>query len=525
MKNKDIIAIVRALIDRNTQPMAAYTAIIGLEVHVQLKTKSKMFSTSDNSGDTKPPNTTINLFDLAHPGTLPVVNKQAVDWGVMTAMALNCEIPTVSKFDRKHYFYPDLPKGYQISQFDKPVGSNGKITVTLEDGTEKEIRINRLHLEEDAAKLTHSDKGSFVDFNRAGTPLMEIVTEPDIRSAEEAKAYMQELRAIVRYLGVSEADMEKGNMRCDVNISLQPEGDSTLYTKTEIKNVNSFRAVERTINYEIERQTELWDEGNPPSELTTRGWNDTEQRTEEQRIKEDAADYRYFPDPDIPPLRFGYQISEEEKAKGIIDIQLLEARIPELPARKRLRFKDEYGIEGPDIHMVIYDADLAGYFENVISELQDWAHNSPDVDWDKEKTKLIKSASGWLTSKYLKLLTDEEKDITQGNINAENFAELIIMQHKGDIGSSIGQKVLKLMQETGGDPSNIVDDNGWGQISDTGALEEAIKQVIAEHEGPVADYKAGKENAIQFLLGQVMKATQGKANPATTIELLKKHLS
>lgn len=507
--------------------MASYTPIIGLEVHVQLKTKSKMFSPADNSGDSKPPNTTVNLIDLAHPGTLPVANKQAVDWGVMTAIALNCDIPKVSKFDRKHYFYPDLPKGYQISQFDQPVGSNGRIKITLEDGSETEIRINRLHLEEDAAKLTHSDKGSFVDFNRAGTPLMEIVTEPDIRSAEEAKAYLQELRAIVRYLGVSEADMEKGHMRCDVNISLRPDSDddTRFYTKTEIKNVNSFRAVERSIKYEIERQTELWEEGNPPNVLTTRGWNDTLQTTEEQRTKEDAADYRYFPDPDIPPLRFGYDITDEEKEAGVIDIRHLEARIPELPAKKRIRFKDEYGIEGADIHMIIYDADLSGYFEHIISELQDWAHNTPDLNWDEEKSKLIKSAAGWLTSKYLKLLMDEELDITQGKINPENFAELITMLHKGTINSSVGQKVLKLMQETGGDPSNIVDDNNWGQMSNSNELEDICKQVIGEHEGPVADYKSGKENAIQFLLGQVMKASQGKANPATTIELLKKLLS
>ena len=506
--------------------MAVYDPIIGLEVHVQLKTKSKMFCGCDNSGDSKPPNTTVCPICLGHPGTLPVANEEAIKWSAMTAMALNCEIPEISKFDRKHYFYPDLPKGYQISQFDQPIGINGKVTVTLEDGTKKDIRINRLHLEEDAAKLTHSDQGSFVDYNRGGTPLMEIVTEPDISSAEEAKAYMQEIRAIVRYLGVSDADMEKGNMRCDVNISLRPRDieDERLFTKTEIKNVNSFRAVERTIKYEIARQTELWDEGNPPSQLTTRGWNDTEQRTDEQRIKEDAADYRYFPEPDIPPLHFGYNLNEEQKAQGLIDLRELEVQIPELPEKKRDRFISEYGLSSTDINAIVYDVDLAGYLENVISELENWAKDA-DVDWEKDKGKLIKSASGWLTSKLMKLLIDENKTIKDTKVDGENFAELITMMHQGAINSSIGQKVLEIMHKTGGDPSNIVVDKNWRQLNDAGALAEAIKKVIVKHEGPVNDYKEGKENAIQFLLGQVMKETQGKANPQAVMELLKKHLS
>lgn len=513
--------------------MAIYDAIIGLEVHVQLKTKSKMFCGCDNTGDTQPPNTTVCPICLGHPGTLPVANEQAIKWSAMTAMALNCEIPEISKFDRKHYFYPDLPKGYQISQFDQPIGINGKVTVTLEDGSTKDIRLNRLHLEEDAAKLTHSDQGSFVDYNRGGTPLMEIVTEPDIENAEQAKAYLQELRAIVRYLGVSDADMEKGNMRCDVNISLRPRDieDERLFTKTEIKNVNSFRAVERVIKYEIARQTELWDEGNPPSITTTRGWNDTEQRTEDQREKEDSADYRYFPEPDLPPLHFGYNLTDEQKEQGLIDLRLLEAEIPELPAKKRVRFVSEYGMNPTDINELVYDADLIGYLENVISELESWAGDEK-IDWDAEKAKLIKSAAGWLTSKLMKLLLDEHlpagqagKTVQDTNVTAENFAEMIIMLHKGTINSSIGQKVLQIMHEKGGDPSNIVTDNNWGQVNDEGALEEAIKKVITANEGPVADYKAGKENAIQFLLGQVMKETQGKANPQTVIELLKKNLS
>lgn len=507
--------------------MATYETVIGLEVHVQLKTKSKMFCGCDNAGDEKPPNTTVCPICLGHPGTLPVANEQAVKWSVMSAMALNCEIPQISKFDRKHYFYPDLPKGYQISQYDQPIGVNGKITVTLEDGTTKEIRVHRLHLEEDAAKLTHSDKGSFVDFNRAGTPLMEIVSEPDIRSAEEAKAYLQEMRAIMRYLGVSDADMEKGHMRCDANISLRPtdiDDPRQLYPKTEIKNVNSFRHVERALKYEITRQTELWEEGSPPDETTTRGWNDTEQRTEEQRTKEEAADYRYFPEPDLPPLHFGYNLSEEEVKKGIIDIRHLEAELPELPAKKRERFMKEYGLPPASINYIVYDADLAGYFEQVVSELHDWAHNLKEVDWDKEKSKLIKSAAGWLDSKLMKLVADEEKTIKDTKVTPENFAELITMLHKGEINSSIGQKVLEFMHKKGGDPSNIVQDNNWGLVTDTGALEEAAKKAIDANPDAVSDFKAGKENALQFLLGQVMKETKGQAAPEAVMKILKDNL-
>lgn len=507
--------------------MAAYDVIIGLEVHVQLATKSKMFCRCKNTSEQLPPNTSVCPVCMGHPGTLPVTNQQAIEWGVKTALALGCEIPTVSKFDRKHYFYPDLPKGYQISQYDQPIGGHGKLLITLEDGTSKEIRVHRLHLEEDAAKLLHSDQGTFVDYNRAGTPLMEIVSEPDIRSPEEAKAYLQELRAIVRYLGVSEADMEKGNMRCDVNISLRPRDleDERLFPKTEIKNVNSFRAVERAIKYEVQRQTDLWDEGNPPSVTTTRGWNDDQQRTEEQRTKEEAADYRYFPDPDLPPLRFGYDISAAEKAAGIIDVRVFEAQIPELPMKKRMRFATEFGLPAKDINAIIYDTELASYFEHVISELESWAGDTKGLDWDKDKAKLIKSAAGWMSSKLLKLLETQGKTIADSKVTPENFAELIIMLQQGTITSTTGQKVLEKMQEKGGDPSNIVQDNNWSQVSDTGALEGIVKDVIAKNEKSVADYKSGKENALQYLLGQIMRESKGKANPQAVTELLKKHLS
>lgn len=507
--------------------MSEYDAIIGLEIHVQLKTKSKMFCSCDNSGEEQPPNTTICPICMGHPGTLPVVNKEAVLWGAKTALSLNCEIPVESKFDRKHYFYPDLPKGYQISQFDQPIGVKGKVNITREDGSTKEIRIHRLHLEEDAAKLIHSDKGSFVDYNRAGTPLMEIVTEPDISSPEEAKIFMQELRAIVRCLNVSDADMEKGHLRCDVNISLRPRDieDQRLFPKTEIKNVNSFRAVERALKYEIARQTELWNKNDAPQITTTRGWNDSEQRTEDQRSKEDSADYHYFPEPDIPPLLFGYNINEQEKKHDVIDLRNIESSLPELPPQKRQRFMEEYGLSGADLNVILYDNELAGYLEQVISELRDWVSNSPKLDWDKDKSKLIQSATGWLSSKLLKLLTDKKTAIEQCKINPENFAELIKMLYQHEINSSVGQKTMQIMLETGGDPSNIVDDNNWRQVSDSSELLRAVRQAIKENPDPVADYRKGKENSLQFLLGQVMRISGGKANPQTVIEILKQELS
>jgi aspartyl-tRNA(Asn)/glutamyl-tRNA(Gln) amidotransferase subunit B len=504
--------------------MANYEVIIGLETHVQMKTQSKMFCACRNATEELPPNTTVCPICMGHPGTLPVTNRQAIEWGIKMARAIGCEIPEQSKFDRKHYFYPDLPKGYQISQYDQPIGINGKLTVTLDDGTTKEIGIERLHLEEDAAKLLHSDQGTFVDYNRGGTPLMEIVSKPHIRSAEEAKAYMQEIRAIARYIGVSDADMEKGQLRCDVNISLRPTDweDTRFSPKTEIKNVNSFRSVERAIKYEIARQTDLWEEGIPPQITTTRGWNDSKQCTEEQRTKEGAADYRYFPDPDIAPFRFSYGASADAQT---IDVSALEAQIPELPAKKRERFVGEFGLTLAESNDLIYDQQLAGYFEQVISELQSWAGDTQGIDWEKDKSRLIKSAAGWLTSKLVKLLSDKGQTIKDTKATAENFAELMTMLQTNAINSPTGQKVLESMNEKGGDPSNIVADNNWGQISDTGELETMVKNVLAANEKSVADYKAGKQNALQYLLGQIMRESKGKANPQTVTEMLKKLLA
>ncbi len=374
-----------------------YIPIIGLEIHVQLKTKSKMFCACDNSGEDKSPNTTICPVCMGHPGVLPVPNKRAIEYAVLAALSLNCGILDFSKFDRKNYFYPDLPKGYQISQFDKPIGRQGYLEISptpslpLEKGEGKggsssalisalnqrqsastKIRLARVHLEEDAAKLLHM-ASTYIDFNRSGTPLLEIVTEPDIRSPQEAKIFLQELRLIMRYLGITSADMEKGHLRVDANISLSPLGPISpigpigpINPKTEIKNLNSFKAVERALEYEIIRQTKLFEKGKPPKYQSTRGWNETKGITEEQRIKEESHDYRYFPEPDTPPL-------------NLIEFrEMLKNKIPELPAAKRQRFQDEYGFNASDAKILTDDLHLANYTEKVISELYEWVKSQPE---------------------------------------------------------------------------------------------------------------------------------------------------
>lgn len=504
------------------------TPIIGLETHVQLKTKSKMFSPSDNSGDDKPANTTINEIDLGHPGTLPVMNRTAVEWSVKAALAINCEVPEVCKFDRKSYFYPDLPKGYQISQLDQPIGTNGYLEVQTKNGTHK-IGINRLHLEEDAAKNFHAADGkhTLVDYNRAGTPLMEIVTEPDVRSAAEAKAFLQELRLIMRYLGVSDADMEKGHLRCDANISLTDQDPDNiqfdkLSPKTEIKNINSFKAVERAIEYEIKRQTKLWEEKNPPDIETTRGWNEDKGVTEEQRGKEGSADYRYFPDPDLPPVHFKPGDPEA------IDVEKIKASLPELPQAKRARLVEQLGVTAENAKILSEDKSLAEFFENVISELQAWLISTGETEgtdeeiWEQNKAKLAKLASNWLLNKLMAIVN---KDGGAINITAENFAEFITMVYQSKVNSTIAQKILEKMYETGKDPSVIMDEEDLGGATDSGELEEIIDSIIKNNAAQVEQYKAGKTTVIQFFIGQVMKETKGQADPEATKELLEKKLS
>ncbi len=507
------------------------TPIIGLETHVQLKTVSKMFSPSDNAGENKPANTTINEIDLGHPGTLPVANRKAIEWSVKAALAINCEIPEVCKFDRKSYFYPDLPKGYQISQFDQPIGTKGFLDIHSKDGDRK-VRINRLHLEEDAAKNFHAADGThtLVDYNRAGTPLMEIVTEPDIRSAAEAKAFLQELRTIMRYLGVSDADMEKGHLRCDANISLTDQNGDTvkfsqLKPKTEIKNLNSFKAVERAIEYEITRQTKLWEAGTPPDSETTRGWNEDKGVTEEQRGKEGAADYRYFPDPDLPPVHF------RSGDPNSIDVEKIKRGLPELPQAKRRRFIEEFAITIENAKILADDKDLSEFFEQVMSELRAWllsygeAEGTEEEVWEQSKAKLSKMASNWMVNKLLPILAKDGKDIVScQEVTAENFAEFVTLIYQNKINSTIAQQILEKMCHTGKDPSVIIEEDDLGGGAQADELEAMVDTILAANADQVAQYKAGKITVLQFFIGQVMKQTKGQGDPETIKELFEEKL-
>ena len=514
--------------------------VIGLEIHIQLKTKSKMFCGCDNTGEDQPPNTTVCPVCMGHPGTLPVINGQTVEWAGLAALALNCKIQDYSKFDRKQYFYPDLPKGYQISQYDKPICLGGWLEIDIPEKELKKtgaegralakIRITRVHLEEDAAKLLHGEDGkhSLVDYNRAGTPLLEIVTEPDLYSPLEAKIFMQELQLIARYLGISEADMEKGHLRCDANVSLREVLDnpakekkniSKLNPKTEIKNLNSFRAVERALEYEIKRQTELWEKGKPPAVTTTRGWNDVKQITEEQRTKEAENDYRYFPEPDLPPLDLN---KLRDKVVGLL---------PELPRAKRIRFATQYEFTPEEARILTEDKKWANYTENVISELQSWLVSLQEVEgtekeiWEKHKHKLTRLIAGWMISKLSGLMADNKIDIRRLKITPENFAEFITLIYQNKISGPTALKILEEMMMAGGDPSQIMESKNLGQISDTGEIEKIIDSIIAEHPEETASYKQGKTNLLQFFIGQTMKKTQGKANPKVAEEILKKKLT
>ncbi len=471
--------------------------VIGLEIHLQLKTKSKMFCACAAHETAMSPNTNICPVCTAQPGTLPVPNEQAIRFGVRMGLALNGTIASHSKFDRKNYFYPDLPKAYQISQYDQPIVSGGFLIID-----EKRIGITRAHLEEDAAKNLHGVDGkTYVDFNRAGTPLLEIVTEPDVASPQHAKAFLQELRLIARYLGVSDADMEKGQMRCDANISLRErdaEGGIVgmkFHPKTEVKNINSFRNVERALEFEIKRQTELWNAGSPPSVSTTRGWDDASQTTKEQRLKEGEGDYRYFPDPDVPVLELADIAAEERR------------RLPELPATKRARFVGEYGLKPEDARQICDDPALTDFVEQVFSELSSWM-SSVDAEV-KDQSKLANLLSGWLLSKLTGLLVERNLDITSAKINPENFAEFITLLATGKLSSTAGLTVLTEMVGTGADPSHIMEEKHLGRIDDEGAIAEVIDRVLLNNPDIVERYKAGKKELIQVLIGQVMKETEG----------------
>jgi aspartyl-tRNA(Asn)/glutamyl-tRNA(Gln) amidotransferase subunit B len=506
--------------------------IIGLEVHVQLKTKTKMFCGCANVDDGVPPNTAICQVCTGQPGALPALNEKAIELGIKTGLALGCTIPDTSVFDRKNYFYPDLPKGYQISQFHLPGAVNGKLELEIPNGKPPRDRIvigiTRAHLEEDAAKNHHmageaNDHATYVDFNRAGTPLLEIVSEPDIRSAQEAKAYLQELRGVLRAVGASDADMEKGQMRCDANVSLLEIDENNFPTqsgynpKIEIKNLNSFRAVERAITYEIERQTKMYESGLVPTGAT-RGWDENKGETFEQRTKETFADYRYFPEPDLPP-------------QDLINLrETLKHRMPELPNASRERLMNEWGFSKADATFLVGNEGWAEYAEHVMGELGGWLEASDDQIVSggtllaEKKKAFAKLAGGWLTSKLAGLLTERNLTIKEVNIEAEDFAEFLHLIYKGEINSSNAQKLLQFMLETGDDPSHLMEKHDLGQNMDTGALEELVKQIVANSPDQVAQVKAGKVGVLKWFVGAIMKATEGKANPATAEELVKKEI-
>ena len=503
-----------------------YKPVIGLEIHVELNTKSKMFCNCRNNPNAGIPNSEICPICLGHPGTLPVINEEAVKKTLKTGIALNCQIPEYSQFDRKNYFYPDLPKGYQISQLYKPLCINGYLEIKG-----KKIRIREVHLEEDTGKLIHPEGAdySLVDFNRAGIPLMELVTEPDINSAKEARKFAEELHLIMHYLNVSDADMEKGEMRIEVNISLSPDRKPAPYrtggsgaelgTKAEIKNLNSFRSVEKALDYEIERQTKVLESGKKVVQ-ETRGWldettassrriagarvDDVKGITVSQREKEKAHDYRYFPEPDLPPLRNTKEF-----------VNKIKGEIPELPQQRRERLAREYELGEKSIEIFVYNKDLGEYFEKVISEFP------PNLQKDK-LSKLIKLATNYLITDLQGLLKGASVTGDDFLITPENFAQFITLIEEGKISSKIAKMVLEEMFKTGADPSHIIEEEGLVQITDEAEIEKVVKEIISKNQKAVADYKIGKENAFQFLVGQAMAQTKGKANPEIVSKILKK---
>lgn len=484
-----------------------YIPVLGMEVHAELKTKSKMFCACENGrGLEKEPNTHICPVCTGQPGTLPVPNRVAIEYVQKAGLALGCTLRLDSKFDRKNYFYPDLPKGYQISQFDKPLCENGSMTI---DG--KVFRITRIHLEEDTGKLSHGRGGTCVDLNRAGVPLLELVTEPDFSSGKEARLFCQKLRQIFRYLDISDADMEKGQMRCEVNISLFREGDERLSgTKVEIKNLNSFRSVERAADFEILRQTEILESGKQVVQ-ETRGWDDAAGRTVSQRAKESAHDYRYFPEPDIPKLIF----SKEETER-------LRKSLPELPDSKEARFLEEFGLSLSDISSLVSERDVADYFERVASELLE-KRSSGETSVDPKR--LLKLAANYFLTELKRYVADRGGDMRSVPVSAENYAEFVTIVAEGKVNSSAAQRLLSEMMKGGdSDPSHIVDRLQLSQMSDEGALEEIVRLVLLDNEKSVTDYRNGKQNALQYLVGQTMKASKGRANPETARTFLLRFL-
>ena len=473
-----------------------YETVIGLEVHAQLLTKSKMFCSCSTDYVNAPPNTYVCPICLGMPGTLPVINKKAVEYTIMTALALKCTIPEYSKFDRKNYFYPDMMKNYQISQYDAPIGKHGCLTIDS-NGHQKKINITRVHLEEDVAKLLHRGNYSLVDVNRSGIPLMETVSEPEISSAEEARDYLVKLRAILRYLGVSTGNMEDGSFRCDANISIRPSGSKELLSKVEVKNMNSFKAVYQALKYESKRQRKVLEEGGTLVQ-ETRGWMDEKEVTVSQRSKEYADDYRYFPEPDLPPLFFDRAWIEE-----------IKARLPELPETRKERFMAQYDLPLYDASILTSSRAMADYFEDCLKL------TSPN------KAKMV---SNWLLGDFSRLLNATNNDIENTRISPSLLVELLNLVDKGTISGPTAKAVFEKMFYTGKKASDIVAEGKLSQLSDATELNGIVKQVLANNAKAVADYKAGKQQALTFLTGQIMKATKGTANPAVVREILVQEL-
>lgn len=476
-----------------------YEAVIGLEVHTELQTTTKIFCSCRTSFGADP-NTNVCPVCLGLPGVLPVLNKKVLEYAVRAGLALNCEISRFSKFDRKNYYYPDLPKNFQTSQFDLPICEHGYLDVEV-DGEKRRIRITRAHMEEDAGKLVHHGTSitdsdySLVDYNRTGTPLLEIVSEPDMRSAKEAVAYMEKMRAILQYVGISDCRMEEGSLRCDANVSVRPVGQKELGTKTEIKNINSFKGVERAIEYEAMRQAELLEDGGKVVQ-ETRTWDEKEGVTKSMRTKEEANDYRYFPEPDLVP----FTVSDEY-------IENIRKSLPELPDARKERYMKEFGLSSEDAVFMTNDKDTADYFEAAVAAGAD-----------------PKAAVNWLMGEFASQLSNDGIEIDKAPVSAENLAALLKLISKGTISGKIAKKVFATMWKEGGKPDDIVKAQGLVQISDTAELSKLVDEVVGNNPKAVEDFKAGKKKAVGALVGQIMKATKGKANPRVINELLNKKL-
>lgn len=476
-----------------------YEAVIGIEIHVQVRTESKMFCSCANRYGAEP-NTLTCPVCLGYPGTLPVPNREAIRKTVRAGLLTGCEIAKFSKFDRKSYFYPDLVKNYQISQYDLPFCTNGRLAIggtgfSGEALPPKVVGITRIHLEEDPAKLNHMGPSSGADYNRSGVPLLEIVSEPDMRTADEAHAYLSGIKEIMQYGGISDCDMEKGQMRCDVNISLRPVGREKFGTRIELKNLNSFRAAHRAVEYESWRQAELLDRGGVIRQ-ETRGWNDDSGESYLMRTKEEAHDYRYFPDPDLMPVTF-----------TDADIEAFRAELPELPAAMRERFRRDYGLTDYDAGVMTQDRALAAWFDRAAK-----ASNTP---------KLV---ANWIGSELLRMLGEAKCPIQECRIAPEDLVELVELIEKKTINGKIAKEIFPEMFETGKKPAEIVRDKGLVQVSDSGAIAEVVTQAIAANPTQIEQYKAGNEKVLQYLVGQVMKLSKGKANPQLVIAELKKQL-